>query len=108
VILVGYPLLQFVLISLLFGPAPLFHGLIEQWPTWFTEYLPSLLIFPAIITWGEEPGMRGFAQTRMQAEYGVLRTTLLVGFLHGIWHLPAYLLVGGPAAMGPLIRGGLP
>jgi uncharacterized protein len=37
----------------------------------------------------------------MQAEYGVLRTTLFVGLLHGLWHLPAYFLIGGPASMGP-------
>ncbi len=60
------------------------------------------MIFPAIINWGEEAGWRGFAQTRMQGIYGPLWTSLLVGFLHGIWHLPAFLLVAGPAAMGPL------
>lgn len=101
VIILGYLLLQMLFASLLLGPTPVVQGVIEHWPTWFTVYLPALLIFPAIINWGEEPGFRGFAQTRMQVEYGVLRTTLIVGFLHGVWHLPAYLLNGGPAAMGP-------
>jgi CAAX protease family protein len=101
IIFVGYPLVSFVFASLLVGPAPVVQGFVDHWSTLFTLYLPSLLIFPAIINWGEEPGWRGFAQTRMQAEYGVLRTTLVVGLLHGLWHLPAYFLIGGPASMGP-------
>jgi hypothetical protein len=60
-----------------------------------------ILLFPAIIHWGEEPGWRGFAQWRMQTVYGALRTSLIVGLLHGVWHLPAFLLRGGPMAMGP-------
>jgi len=102
VILLGYMLLQMILASLLVGRVTVLQGAVANWPTLFTVYLPALLIFPAIITWGEEPGWRGFAQTRMQVEYGALRTVLVVGLLHGIWHLPAYLLVGGPAAMGPI------
>jgi membrane protease YdiL (CAAX protease family) len=74
--------------------------------TYFTVFLPALLIFPAIITWGEEPGWRGFALTRLQAQYSPIPATLIVGLFHGLWHLPVFLLVGGPAALGPfnLIR----
>jgi len=43
----------------------------------------------------------GFAQTHMQPLYGPLRTSLLVGLLHGLWHLPVFLLVQGPPALGP-------
>ena len=73
----------------------------QQWSTFFTTYLFALLIFPAILQWGEEPGWRGFAQTRMQRPYGALRASLIVGFLHAVWHLPVYLLVVGPPASGP-------
>lgn len=100
-ILVGYPLFFLGLVSLGVGGAP-WPALRQQWSTLFTFYLPALLIFPAIINWGEEAGWRGFAQTHMQATYGALGTSLLIGFLHGVWHLPAFLLVAGPAAMGPL------
>jgi uncharacterized protein len=37
----------------------------------------------------------------MQAHYGALPTSLIVGFLHGVWHLPVFLLVEGPPALGP-------
>ena len=101
VILVGYPLFSLGLVSLGLGGVPL-QALRTHWIPLFTLYLPALLIFPAIINWGEEAGWRGFAQTRLQIEYGALKTSLLVGFAHGVWHLPVFLLVEGPAAMGPL------
>jgi membrane protease YdiL (CAAX protease family) len=92
--------LNLAVASLLLGAAP-FQALAAQWPSIFTSYLPLLLVmilFPALI---EEPGWRGFALPRLQARYGPLAGTLILGFLHGIWHLPVYALVSGPAAMGP-------
>jgi uncharacterized protein len=44
---------------------------------------------------GEEPGWRGFALPRLQQRVGPLRGALVVGALHGFWHLPVYLLVPG-------------
>jgi uncharacterized protein len=98
--LVGFPALYLLPASFYLG-AEAWQVLARQWSTLFTVYLPAVLIFPALISWGEEAGWRGFAQTRMQAHYGALRTTLLVGFLHGVWHLPVFLLVEGPPALGP-------
>jgi membrane protease YdiL (CAAX protease family) len=98
--LFGFPAIYFIAATFWMGLAPL-QALAQQWRTFFTLYLPALLIFPGLLQWGEEPGWRGFAQTRMQAHYGPLSTTLLVGFLHGIWHLPNHLLVVGPPAAGP-------
>jgi len=72
-----------------------------NWMTFFSTYLPALLIFPAFITWGEEPGWRGFALTRLQENYHPLVASLIVGFMHGLWHLPVFLLVFGPPALGP-------
>ncbi|MFN8491280.1 MAG: CPBP family intramembrane glutamic endopeptidase [Caldilineaceae bacterium] len=101
IILVGYPLFFAALDSVFVGPTTLWHELMAHWSTWFTTYWPMILLFPGIIHWGEEPGWRGFAQWRMQTAYGALRASLIVGLLHGAWHLPAFLLSGGPMAMGP-------
>jgi membrane protease YdiL (CAAX protease family) len=40
----------------------------------------------------EEPGWRGFALPRLQARFGPLRGTLLLGFLWALWHFPQYLV----------------
>jgi uncharacterized protein len=100
IFLVGFPALYLVPATLWMGVAP-WQALIQHWPTLFTVYLPGLLIFPALINWGEEGGWRGFAQTHMQVHYGALPTSLVVGCLHGLWHLPVFLLVAGPPALGP-------
>ena len=102
--LVGFPALYLIPATFWMGVAP-WQALVQQWPTVFTVYLTAILIFPAIINWGEEAGWRGFAQTRMQAHYGALRASLVVGFLHGVWHLPVFILVTGPAALGPFDLG---
>jgi membrane protease YdiL (CAAX protease family) len=104
VFLVGFPALYLVPATFWMGLAP-WQALVQQWSTVFTVYLPALLIFPALINWGEEAGWRGFAQTRMQTRYGALWASLVVAFLHGIWHLPVFLLITGPVALGPFNLG---
>lgn len=102
--LIGFPAVYLVSATLWMGIEP-WQALIQQWRAIFTVYLPAILVFPAIINWGEEAGWRGFAQTRMQIRYGAFVTCLLIGFLHGIWHLPVFLLVEGPPALGPFDLG---
>ncbi len=98
VAVLGYPLLYLVTASIWLGAAP-WRALAAQWQLIFTLYLPGLLIFPALITWGEEPGWRGFALPRLQAAYGPVVGTVILGTLHSVWHLPAMLIPafwGGP------------
>ena len=99
-ILFGFPAIYLLAASIWMGLRPL-ETVVQQWSTFFTTYLFALLIFPALLQWGEEPGWRGFAQTRLQHPYGALRASLIVGFLHAVWHLPTYFLVVGPPAAGP-------
>jgi membrane protease YdiL (CAAX protease family) len=96
----GYPIIYVVAASISLHGLPL-ADLRANWLTLFSIYLPALLIFPAFITWGEEPGWRGFALTRLQERYHPLVSSLILGFLHGLWHLPVFLLVSGPPALGP-------
>jgi uncharacterized protein len=50
----------------------------------------------------EEPGWRGFALPRLQAQFGPLLGTLILGVLWALWHLPGYLggwMTAGIAAL---------
>ena len=100
IVLFGFPLLWLIAVSSQMGLVPL-QAIAAQPATYVTSYLVGVLVFPAIIQWGEEPGWRGFALTRMQERYSPLVAALVVGLVHGIWHLPNYLMVGGPNAAGP-------
>lgn len=100
VVIFGFPLVYLASASIALGGIP-FASIRANALTFFTSYLPALLIFPAFITWGEEPGWRGFALTRLQERYSPLLSSLVVGLFHGIWHLPIFLIVVGPPAQGP-------
>jgi len=76
--------------SFLYKGAPLL-GLISNPSLLFSIFLPNVLIGLLIPSIGEEPGWRGFALPRLQKLYGPILGTLILGTLHGIWHLPALL-----------------
>jgi uncharacterized protein len=71
-------------------------------PSVITVFLSNIgLILPTyLITLGvgvilgplwEEPGWRGFALPRLQAQFGPLIGTLILGVLWALWHIPGYL-----------------
>ena len=87
--------------SLLFKGAPLIN-LTHNWSLLLSSFLPNVvfgLLIPAI---GEEPGWRGFALPRLQSQYGPILGTIILGALHGVWHLPAMFtpLLGPFTVMG--------
>jgi len=102
-VLIGYPLIFLIGLTFTSGAAP-WIALAQKWPLIFTYYLPTAalgMIFPGL---GEEPGWRGFALPRLQQQYGALVGSLILGTLHGLWHLPAYFIPGaildGPFNLG--------
>jgi membrane protease YdiL (CAAX protease family) len=54
------------------------------------NFLPNLLA-AVLFTFGEEFGFRGYLLPRLM-ELGPKRALLISGFLHGLWHLPVFLL----------------
>ena len=47
-----------------------------------------------ILTNGEEMGWRGYVLPRLQARYNGLVSSLIVGMIWGVWHLPKFLGAG--------------
>jgi membrane protease YdiL (CAAX protease family) len=43
---------------------------------------------------GEEPGWRGFALPKLQAAYGPMVASMILGLLWSAWHLPLFLVPG--------------
>jgi membrane protease YdiL (CAAX protease family) len=74
--------------NLLYRGAPL-ATLIANPALMVTAFLPNVLTGLLIPSLGEEPGWRGFALPRLQKDFGPMLGTLILGTLHGIWHLPA-------------------
>lgn len=101
---------QWYLFILLVIPAPVLLGIITQpgalanFPGLSPAFLVTCLVTFILVSLGggplgEEPGWRGFAVPRLQARYGPLWGTLLLGVLWTFWHLPDFFTSqqgGGP------------
>lgn len=89
--------------SLLYKGAPL-ANLAANPSLLLSMFLPNVVIGLLIPSIAEEPGWRGFALPRMQKTYGPIVATLVLGILHGIWHLPAlFTPMLGPFTMNGFI-----
>ncbi len=62
----------------------------SSWGMLFYYFFNTLLSGPL----GEELGWRGFAQTELQKKHSPLKTSLIIGFWWGMWHLPIWFTTG--------------
>lgn len=59
-----------------------------------SSLLPLMIILFVFAGMGEEFGWRGFALPRLQARHSALMSSLIVGVIWGIWHIPLFLVEG--------------
>ncbi len=85
------------------GAGPL-RALGQDGPFLLLEYLVGALVFKLVLggALGEEAGWRGFALPRLQARYGALGGSLVLGALWAAWHAPHYLSPARVAQSPPL------
>ena len=91
---IGLPLavhlLNVVLNAALGAPAP---SLAQFSPVYAVLVVFAVrLVNPADGALGEEPGWRGFAQPRLQADRSPLLATLILAVLVTVWHVPTFIL----------------
>jgi len=94
------PALRFTAIpmtTLLTGiPADYSHPMIRDivpldWPV-FAMVIPWILF--EVFTNGEEMGWRGYVLPRLQAKYSALVSSLILGVIWSVWHLPKFFGTG--------------
>ena len=60
----------------------------------YAAQLPSLLPLLVLGPLSEEYGWRGYLLVRLQQRWNALASSLIVGAVWGLWHLPLFYLVG--------------
>jgi uncharacterized protein len=77
------------LFNLFGGPAVTWSGLQPLY-----SVVPSIILLTIFAGIGEEFGWRGFALPRLQARHNALVSSLIVGVIWSIWHIPLFLVKG--------------
>jgi len=87
-----------VLPALIFVVAWIFGLLYPEAALPYQNLSPSSFLVTIIILMvsviGEEVGWRGFALPQMQKRMSALKTSLILGTIHTIWHLPFWTALG--------------
>ena len=89
IVLLGILMALNVVGSVIIGPSVLsafFKNIGLILPTYFLTLLVGVILGPL---W-EEPGWRGFALPRLQAQYGPIVGSTLLGVVWAVWHAPGY------------------
>jgi len=63
----------------------------------WTVVIVVILYFLFILMVGggqEEFGWRGYAQQPLQERYGIIKASLMIGVVWGVWHLPLWIMPG--------------
>ncbi len=89
-ILLGVVLLGMV-VNAIMGLDPMDPGRIPKGIGAFVPFFVMIMISGGL---GEELGWRGYLLPRLQARHSALVASLIVGLIHGFWHLPMFFIKG--------------
>lgn len=88
------PLLYFCSLILVI----LFEGIIPYslvfWPNPIVIITEFALVFFLAGPFQEEFGWRGYALDRLQLRFNALTSSIILGMIWGIWHLPSFFIIG--------------
>lgn len=88
-LIIPVPLVLAHFINTLFGhPFPTTQILSEPW-----MILPLFLVFLILVA-GEEFGWRGFALDKLQTKWSAFTSSIILGSIWAIWHIPMFLSNG--------------
>lgn len=59
-----------------------------------SSIVPLIIMLTIFAGLGEEFGWRGFAMPRLQARYSALVSSVIIGLMWGLWHIPLFLTRG--------------
>lgn len=110
-------LVAFFLFPAIFALAVLVHAAMTRTPVDFSAVyaykifgasasLPAFILpffLFDLLTNGEEMGWRGYVLPRLQAKHSALGSSLILGALWGVWHLPKYLAPGNTGSFALML-----
>jgi hypothetical protein len=98
---IGWYLFSLFGTAVVVGLSIALHGLLGGSTANFSEPVPLFpmavigfvyVLFTSVL--GEEIGWRGYALPHLQARHGALTSSLIIGVVWGLWHLPLFYMAG--------------